>query len=138
MVLGGVVWKVYGDERNICGFSFERHLKSKECVMFMKQNTLLIVSIALTIAGIIFLFLIEPDVPPHSLKLSGVVKGVSGSGKVSFIRFVPDDFQVVSFDEEDITPGHHVLAGHLQEYQGKVEFVVDRVLPLEFGEEVRV
>ena len=123
------------NEASLSGFS---ETPAAGVFAHMKQNTLLIISLALSIAGIVALLLITPDVSPQSLKLTGVVKKVSQSGGVSFIRFVPNDLEVVSFDGQDIGQGKAVFAGHLQEYKGKVEFVVDRVLPLESGEEVGV
>ena len=109
-------------------FLVDTLVKGFWCVLVMKRNSLLMISIALSIVGIVALFLITPDVSPRSLKVSGVVKKVSQRGSVSFIRFVPSDLEVISFDGQGIGEGKAVFAGHLQEYKGRVEFVVDQVV----------
>lgn len=91
----------------------------------MKRKTLLIISLLVSIIGIASLFFVKPEVSPQSLQLSGVVKSVSQKEKVAFIDFVPDDFLVVSFEKLDLEPGNHTLTGRLQQYDGRVEFVVE-------------
>ena len=91
----------------------------------MKRKNLLIISLTLSIIGLIALFFLKPDVSPQSLQLSGTIKYVNQKEKVAFISFVPDNLTVVSFDQLDIEPGYYTLTGHLQQYKGKIEFVVD-------------
>ncbi len=93
----------------------------------MKRNTLLIISMLLSIVGIIALFFLKPEVSPQSLQMSGIIKYVDQKEKVAFISFIPENFTVVSFSQLDVEPGHHILTGRLQQYKGRVEFVVDSV-----------
>ncbi len=89
----------------------------------MKQSILIIVSVALSFFGIFLLFFFRPDVSPQYLQLSGNVTKVVQKDKVAFISFVPDDLLVVSFGDVP-DAGSHVLTGRLQQYEGRVEFVV--------------
>jgi len=91
----------------------------------MKRKTLLIISLTISVLGIIALFFLKPEVSPQSLQLSGTVKYVNQKEKVAFITFIPENFTVVSFNQLDLEPGHHVLTGRLQQYKGRVEFIVD-------------
>ena len=91
----------------------------------MNRKTLLIISLALSVAGIIALFFLKPDVSPQSLQITGMVKHINQKDKITFISFVPDNLTVVSFENLDIPPGKHVLTGHLQQYKGRLEFVVE-------------
>jgi hypothetical protein len=91
----------------------------------MKRKTLLVLSLFLSLVGITALFLLKPEVSPQSLQLSGNVKYVSQKEKVAFISFVPDNLTVVYFGKAELQPGEHVLVGRLQQYKGRVEFVVD-------------
>ncbi len=91
----------------------------------MNRKTLLLISLTLSLAGIIALFFLKPEVSPQSLQIEGAVKHVFQKKNVTFINFVPDDFTVVSFDQTDLEPGRHILTGHLQQYKGRIEFVVD-------------
>jgi len=93
----------------------------------MNRKTLLVISLCLSLAGIIALFFLKPDVSPQSLQLSGTVKYVNQKEKVAFISFVPDNLTVVYFDKIDLQPGKHVLTGRLQQYKGRVEFVVEEI-----------
>lgn len=91
----------------------------------MKRKTLLIISLSISIIGLIALFFLKPEVSPQSLQLSGTVKYVNQKEKVAFISFVPDNMTVVSFEKVDLQPGKHVLTGRLQQYKGRVEFIVE-------------
>ncbi len=91
----------------------------------MKRKTLLIISLTLSIIGIIALFFLKPEVSPQSLQLTGTVKYVNQKENVAFISFIPDNLTVVSFDNVDLEPGKHTLTGRLQQYKGRVEFIVD-------------
>jgi hypothetical protein len=91
----------------------------------MKRKTLLATSLVLSIIGIIALFFLKPEVSPQSLQLTGTVKYVNQKENVAFISFSPDNLTVVSFDNVDLEPGRHTLTGRLQQYKGRVEFVVD-------------
>ena len=91
----------------------------------MKRKTLLITSLLISIVGLIALFFLRPEVSPQSLQLSGTVKYVNQKEKVAFISFMPDNLTVVSFGKVDLKPGKHVLTGRLQQYKGRIEFVVD-------------
>ncbi len=93
----------------------------------MNRKTLLVISLCLSIAGIIALFFLKPDVSPQSLQLSGTVKYVNQKEKVAFISFVPDNLTVVYFGKADIESGKHLLTGRLQQYKGRVEFVVEEI-----------
>ena len=91
----------------------------------MEQQTLLIIAASVTIVGMSVLFLVKPDVSPHLLAISGEVTKVSAGKSVVFITFKPADFEVVSFENLDSLEGNRTLYGRLQEYKGKVEFVVE-------------
>lgn len=91
----------------------------------MKRNALLIISSIISIIGLIALFFLKPDVSPQSLQLSGTIKHVNQKEKVALISFVPDNLMVVSFNELNLAPGYYLLTGHLQQYEGKIEFIVD-------------
>lgn len=82
-------------------------------------------SLAISILGLVALFFLKPDISPQSLQLSGTVKHVFQKEKVAFISFVPDNLTVVSFDQVSLEPGYHILTGHLQQYKGRIEFIVD-------------
>lgn len=96
-------------------------------ILKMKRKTLLAISLAISIIGLIALLFLKPDISPQSLQLSGTVKHVFQKEKVAFISFVPDNMTVVSFDDSKIEPGKQILIGRLQQYKGRVEFVVDKV-----------
>ena len=83
------------------------------------------ISLLLSVIGVIALFFLKPEVSPQSLQLTGTVKYVNQKENVTFISFVPDNLTVVSFDKVDLEPGRHTLTGRLQQYKGRVEFVVD-------------
>ncbi len=91
----------------------------------MKRKTLLTTSLIISVIGLIALFLLKPDISPQSLQLSGTVKYVNQKENVAFISFVPDNMTVVAFEQVNLKPGHHVLTGRLQQYKGRVEFIVD-------------
>jgi len=91
----------------------------------MKRKTLLIISLSLSLVGIAALFFLKPEVSPQSLQLSGTVKYVNQKENVAFISFIPENFTVVSFNKIELEPGKHNLTGRLQQYKGKVEFIVD-------------
>ena len=91
----------------------------------MKRKTLLIISVTLSVLGLIALFFLRPDVSPQSLQLSGTVKYVNQKENVAFISFVPDNLTVVAFSQVNLEPGHHVLTGRLQQYKGRIEFVLE-------------
>jgi len=93
----------------------------------MKRKTLLVVSLCLSIIGITAIFFLKPEVSPQSLQLSGTVKYVNQKENVAFISFVPDNLTVVSFDKVNLEPGQHTLTGRLQQYKGRVEFIVEEV-----------
>jgi len=85
----------------------------------------LLISLGLSLVGIVAIFFLKPDVSPQYLQLNGTVKYVNQKEKVAYIHFVPDDLLVVSFEQVDMEPGEHTLNGRLQHYKGRVEFVVD-------------
>lgn len=91
----------------------------------MKRKSLLIISFILSILGIFALFFLKPDVSPQLLQMDGIVKYVAEKEKVTFIGFVPENFTVVSFEKVELEPGKHTLTGRLQQYKGRVEFVVE-------------
>jgi len=91
----------------------------------MNRKLLLTISLTLSLAGIIAIFFFKPDVSPQSLQLTGTVKYVNQKEKVAFINFVPDNLTVVAFEKVNLNPGKHVLTGRLQQYKGRVEFIVD-------------
>jgi hypothetical protein len=83
---------------------------------------------AVFIAGVSILLFTRPQVSPSELVISGEVVSVNQKENVAFITFVPNDFLVVSF--EKVPPeGDVSLVGRLQEYKGKVEFVVSDYIP---------
>jgi hypothetical protein len=91
----------------------------------VKRKTLLFVSLCLSLIGITALFFLKPEVSPQFLQLTGTVKYVNQKENVAFISFVPDNLTVVSFSNVELKPGRHTLTGRLQQYKGRVEFVVD-------------
>lgn len=100
----------------------------------MRRNTLLVVSVIFSVIGLIVLFFLKPDVSPQFLELSGEVLKVSNKNAVTFIEFVPADFLVVSFKDLNLGSGNVTLVGRLQEYNGRVEFVVDSLRQEAVGE----
>ncbi len=93
----------------------------------MNRKTLLIISLVISVIGIIALFFLKPDVSPQYLQLTGYVKHVYQKENVAFISFVPDNLTVVSFDKVNLEPGEHTLIGRLQQYEGRVEFIVEEI-----------
>jgi len=93
----------------------------------MQKNTLLIISLVLSVLGICILFFLKPDISPQVLVINGSIQKINEWDKVSFITFVPDDFLVVSFEKLELTPGKYSLHGRLQQYDGRIEFVVDEI-----------
>jgi len=91
----------------------------------MQRTTLIIVSLFLTIIGIISLFFLRPDISPQYLQLSGEITSINAKEKVTYITFIPDDFLVVSFEDVNLEPGKHKLIGRLQQYKGRIEFIVE-------------
>ncbi len=91
----------------------------------MKRKNLIAISLTISLLGLIAIFFLKPDVSPQSLQLSGTIKYVNQKEKVAFISFVPDNLTVVSFNELNLAPGYYLLTGHLQQYKGKIEFIVD-------------
>ncbi len=91
----------------------------------MKRKNLITISLTISLLGLIAIFFLKPDVSPQSLQLSGTIKYVNQKEKVAFISFVPDNLTVVSFNELNLAPGYYLLTGHLQQYKGKIEFIVD-------------
>ena len=92
----------------------------------MTLRGLLMLAVVLTIVGLVGIFLIRPEFSPTVLQLSGVVKGVHESGGMSFVDVVPVNFTVVAFHPLPVGLGNHTFFGRLQEYKGKVEFVVEK------------
>jgi hypothetical protein len=93
----------------------------------MKRKTLLTISLTISIIGLVALYLLKPDISPQLLQLSGTIKHVFQKENVAFISFVPDNMTVVSFEGAVSEPGYHTLVGRLQQYNGKVEFVVEEI-----------
>jgi hypothetical protein len=93
----------------------------------MNRKTLLVISLAISVSGIIALFFLKPDVSPQYLQLTGYVKHVYQKENVAFISFVPDNLTVVAFEQVSLDPGEHTLIGRLQQYEGRVEFVVEEI-----------
>jgi len=80
------------------------------------------------VVGLVILLVTYPQVSPQELVIEGEIVSVSQKGGVAFITFVPTDFLVVSF--EKVPPeGNVSLVGRLQEYKGRVEFVVSGYIP---------
>lgn len=94
---------------------------------FMKRNVLLMISFIVSLVGLLFIFLLKPDVSPQLLQLSGDVKFVNVHDNVTFISFVPENLTVVSFGDFDIPVGASILNGRLALYKGRVEFIVESV-----------
>ncbi len=110
---------------NISRFFIDRNFKYFEFRIYMKRKSLLLISLFLSAAGIVALFFLKPDVSPQLLQMDGEVKYVAEKEKVTFISFVPENFTVVTFEKLDIEPGKHTLNGRLQQYKGRVEFIVE-------------
>lgn len=91
----------------------------------MKNKSLFIVAGIASIVGLVVLALIRPDISPQLVQLEGVVERVDVRGSVSFIRFSPKNFTVVSFEKGEFAEGEQVLYGRLQNYKGRVEFIVE-------------
>ena len=86
----------------------------------------LVLAISISVIGILLLYLVTPDVSPQFLSIEGEIKSVREHSGVVFINFVPENFTVVSFKDLELEKGPVVLHGRLQEYKGRVEFVVER------------
>jgi len=80
------------------------------------------------LVGVLVLLFTKPVVSPSELIISGEVLSVNQKENVAFINFVPDDFLVVSFEKVP-TKGNFSLVGRLEEYKGRVEFVVSDYIP---------
>jgi len=93
----------------------------------MKEKIVLIIALGLSLVGIVCLFFLQPGVSPAELKLTGEITKISDKGSIQFIEFAPDDLLTVSFKGLDLEKGNVTLVGRLQEYKGRVEFVVMRV-----------
>ncbi|MBS3148946.1 hypothetical protein J4219_08795 [Candidatus Woesearchaeota archaeon] len=91
----------------------------------MNKTVLLIVCLILSVVGIVMIFFAKPDVSPQVLELSGTVVEVDKRADVTFITFIPDDLKVVSFGEGSFAKGNTTLRGRLQQYKGRLEFVLD-------------
>lgn len=95
------------------------------------QKLIVALAIGVSIIGIVVLFFLKVDVAPQELVLSGEVKSVFKSDKVTFISMVPSNFTILSFDDLGVEKGKVSFVGRLQEYKGRVEFIADRILPEE-------
>lgn len=91
----------------------------------MNRDVLVVVSLVLAGCGMCALFFLKPDVSPQYMKLSGTIMEVDERERVTFVTFVPDDFLVVSFSDAPLREGSAELVGRLQQYKGRVEFVVE-------------
>ena len=99
----------------------------------MRVKSLLVIAVAVSVVGLFVLAMIRPEVSPQLLQIEGVVERIDARGGVSFVRFQPSNFTVVSFNAEHIEEGNQVLIGRLQSYEGRVQFVVEstREIPVE-------
>lgn len=94
----------------------------------MKSWLVYFMCCAVFLIGFLILFFTKPQVSPSELVIAGEVISISQKDNVAFITFAPNDFTVVSFDK--IPPeGGVSLVGRLQEYKGRVEFVVSDYIP---------
>ncbi len=93
------------------------------------QKLIIILSISISIIGIVLLFFLKPEVSPQEILLEGEVRSTFTKGKATFISMAPKNFTIVTFEEFDIPEGNITLVGRLQEYKGRVEFIADRILP---------
>ena len=100
----------------------------------MNRKGLLLLAIICAILGLGGLFLASVWLEDHPeetalLTLTGEIRGVNSKGKTTFIKIIPSsELLVVSFKQLDVQKEETVtLAGRLQEYQGRVEFVVEKV-----------
>lgn len=88
------------------------------------QKKLIAIAIFCSLAGLFLLAILKPNVSPQLLELSGEVIKVNEHENVAFIDIIPDNLTVVSFNGH-IQTGKQVLHGRLQQYNGRVEFVID-------------
>lgn len=128
-------------EENLFSFSrvfygkmFESSINSKNFfIKSMRRKTLLLLAVIGALVGLCCLALAGVWLESHPdqtslLTLTGKVTSVSAKGKTTFIKLIPGELQVVSFNELDIREGANVtLVGRLHEYKGRVEFVAERV-----------
>lgn len=91
----------------------------------MEKRVLIGVCFALSVIGIVLIFLSKPTVSPQSLELTGTIKSIRTKGDVTFISFVPDNLEVVSFSSKNFDEGTVNLTGRLKQYKGRLEFVLD-------------
>ncbi len=91
----------------------------------MKNRSLFIIAGIASLVGLFVLAVIRPDVSPSVVQIEGIVERVDVRGSVSFIRFSPKNFTVVSFETDEFAEGEQVLYGRLQNYKGRVEFIVE-------------
>lgn len=78
--------------------------------------------------GLSILLFTRPQVSPSELVITGEVISVVQKDNVAFVTFLPKDFLVVSFEKVP-SEGNISLVGRLQEYKGRVEFVVSDYIP---------
>jgi hypothetical protein len=99
----------------------------------MNRQSLLIIAIIFSLIGLIALFFISSWLnahPEHAsfLQISGVVNSVRIKNGVTIMSIDPAELSVVAFEPLELEKGEHVtFYGRLQEYKGRVEFVVEDV-----------
>lgn len=94
----------------------------------MDDKVIYLLCALLFAGGLVTLVLTRPDVSPSEIVIEGEVLEVKSRGAVSFVVFEPKDFMVVSFDKVPPT-GDVSLVGRLQDFEGKIEFVVSDYIP---------
>jgi len=92
----------------------------------MNERTLLIIAVIVIIIGLGLLFFAsKTDLKETKASVEGTVKKVVQKKELT-IAYITTDVPVVYFEEKSIKKGDHLLAqGRLQEYKGKLEFIVD-------------
>lgn len=111
----------------------------------MKDKTLLKLSLAISITGIIALFVLTEvmEVPDYSIaealknggfvKISGTVKSIRQSNSISFLVIADDSGEIdaVLFDKTDARKGNRVsVSGKIGEYKGKKQIEAKEIIRL--------
>ena len=84
-----------------------------------------LVGLPLLVLGSAFL---SPD-EKTTIKISGFVEQTQNTSKVTFIDLkLSEPLTLVSFDKVNLSKNSFIVVeGHLQEYKGKLEFIIDKM-----------
>ena len=92
----------------------------------MEERTLLIIAVITIIIGLPLLFFAaNTELQEKKASITGKVSKVIHKEKLT-IAHITTDVPVVYFDNVNVKQGEEIIVeGKLQEYKGKIEFIVD-------------